>query len=360
MSVEGVMDLSRMIRRIGPVVFLAALASAVPSYGQTAGITGKVTLQDGSLCVGCPVVIERQEVKGTFKTKTDKHGKYIYIGLPIGTYKVTLQDPNGRLLFFFGNKRLGLGDPTEVDFDLPKEMAAAKKEQEANPEMQKKLEEQSKEQKEYTGLKGLFDQGSALFGEKKYAEAAEKFEQALTLAKGKNRLAVLERLADAYAKAKDREKAIATYQQAIEGDPQNASLHNNFGNVYADGGQVDKAKEEFQKAAEIDPAGAAQYYFNLGAILYNVGKMDDSVAAFRKATEIDPKNANAFFWLGQALLGKATTGAEGQVQAAPGTKEAFETYLKLEPNGPNAPTAQALLQTIEGGVETQYSKKKKR
>jgi tetratricopeptide (TPR) repeat protein len=353
------MDWSRMIRRIGVVVALAVVAGVVPAFSQTAGITGKVTLQDGSPCVKCEILIERQEVKGTYKVKTDKHGKYIYIGLPLGTYKVTLFSPQGQQLFYFNNKHLGMGDPTEVDFDMPKEVASAKERVMANPEMRQKLEQEDKEQKEFAGLRQLYNEGTELMNDKKYPEAADKFEQALPLAKGKNRLAVLEQIADAYGKANMKDKAIAAYQQAIAAEPTKAGLYNNLGNVYAESGDLDKAKEQFQKAAEIDPASASQYYFNMGAVLYNTGKMDDSAKAFQKAIDIDPKYANAYFWLGQALLGKATTGEGGKVQAAPGTKEAFDTYLKLDPNGPNAATAKALLQTIEGSIETQFSKKKK-
>jgi len=58
-------------------------------------------------------------------------------------------------------------------------------------------------------------------------------------------------------------------------------------------------------------------------------------------------------------MGKVTMTPDGKVVAPPGTVEAFETYLKLQPNGPNAPTAQAILQTLKGGVETQFKKKKK-
>jgi tetratricopeptide (TPR) repeat protein len=353
------MDLSRMVRKMGLVIALTVLAGAAPAFAQTAGITGKVTLADGTACVKCQVVIERQEVRGVYKVKTDKHGKYIYIGLPLGTYKITLYDPNGREMFYFNNKHLGMGEPTEVDFDMPKEMAAAKQQQMANPEQRQQLEQQAKEQKEFSGLRDLYNQGTQLMDEKKYPEAADKFEQALPMAKGKNRLAVLEQIAGAYDKANMRDKAIAAYQQAIEAEPQKAGLYNNLGNVYAESGDLDKAKAQFQKAAELDPTQASQYYFNLGAVLYNTGKMDDSAKAFQKAIDIDPKYANAYFWLGQALLGKATTGEGGKVEAAPGTREAFETYLKLDPNGPNAETAKALLQTIAGSVETEFSKKKK-
>lgn len=334
---------------------LAFLMAPAASHAQTGGLTGKATLQDGSLCVGCPILIERQDIRGNYNTKTDKHGKYTYIGLPLGTYKITLQSPSGQTLFFFGNKRVGMGDPTEVDFDLPKEV----KKQVVNPEYQKKVEEQAKEQKQFAGLKGLFDQGNALFAENKYDEAADKFKQAEPLAKGKNLLAIDERLAEAYSKAKKYDQAIETYNKVLALNPDNAGVHNNLGNVYADMGKTDQAKAEFEKAAQMDPGGAARYSFNLGAVLYNSGKVDDAASAFKKATELDPKYADAYFWLGQALLGKASTGAGGKVVAVPGTAEAFQTYLKLDPNGPNAATAQALLQTIEGGVETQYVKKKK-
>jgi len=355
--VEDFMSVSRLIKACGLAVVVTVFAGVVPAHGQTGGLTGKANLQDGSLCTGCPIIIERQEIKGTYKTKTDKKGKYTYIGLPIGTYKITLQDPSGRTLFYFGGRHIGLGEPIEVDFDLPKEI---KMQQTANPEVQQKIELQAKEQKELQGLKGLFDAGIELLNEKKYTEAAAKFEQAVPLAKGKNALAVEERLAEAYTKDKQYDKAAEIYKKLIELDPSNAGLHNNLGTVYADMNKIPDAKAEFQKSAEVDPAHASQAYFNLGAIMYNQGNMDESAAAFKKATEIDEKYAAAYFWLGQALISKATTSKEGKVIPAPGTIEALQTYLKLDPNGSLAKTAKDLLQTVQGEVPTEYSKKKKK
>jgi hypothetical protein len=59
-------------------------------------------------------------------------------------------------------------------------------------------------------------------------------------------------------------------------------------------------------------------------------------------------------------MGKATMNKEGKVIPAPGTIEALETYLKLEPNGTNAEAAKALLQTVQGEIPTEFSKKKKK
>ncbi len=351
------MDFMRKLYGLALVAVFLVLAGAVPARAQSGGATGKVTLTDGTPCVGCWVVLERQEIKGTYKVKTNKKGEFIYIGLPLGNYKITLQNPSGQTLFFFNGKHIGMGEPTQIDFDLPKEMKA---QQAANPEAFKQVEQQQKEQKQFTGMKGLFDEGNTLLGEKKFPEAADKFTQALPLANGKNKAIVLSRLAEAYDGSKQFDKAIATYQQAIGINPQDGDLHNNLGSDYANTGKIEDAKTEFQKAAEINPAGAAQYYFNYGAVLYNTGKMDEAAEAFKKCLSLDPKKADAYFWLGLALSGKMTTSPDGKVVTPPGTLEAFQKYLEIAPTGPNAEAAKAQIQIIQGSVDTQYIKKKKK
>ncbi len=351
------MDFLKKMYGLGLVAVFIVLAGAVPARAQTGAAQGKVTLQDGTLCVGCWIILDRQEIKGSYKVKTNKKGEFIYIGLPTGNYKVTLQNPSGQTLFFFNGKHIGMGDPTQIDFNLPKE---EKEQQAAHPEIQQKIEEQQKEAKQLAGLKGLYEEGNALMQQKDYAGASAKFEQALPMAQGKNKLAVLERLADSYTEAKQYDKAVATYQQALAIDAQNGDIHNNLGNIYANTGKIDEAKAEFQKAAEINPGGASQYYFNYGAVLYNTGKMDDAADAFKKCISIDPKKADAYFWLGLALSGKMTTSSDGKVVTPPGTLEAFQKYLEIAPTGPNAEAAKAQIQIIQGSVDTEYSKKKKK
>ncbi len=343
------------------MMLLGAVAVAIPLFGQTGGLSGDVKDDKGNPMVGNPVLIERTDVKGMYKAKTDKKGHYIYIGLPLGSYKITLQDANGREIFHFAGVHVGMGDPTVTDFDMAKEKAAALKEQKADPELQKKLEEQSKEQEKFTGLKSMFEQGQTLYNDKKYAEAAAMFEQAVLLAKDKNLAAVVGRLADSYAQAHQYDKAVENYQKVILLDPTNAQYHSGLGNVYANTGKVPEAQAEFQKSADLDPANAAKSYFNLGATLYNTGKMDEAAAAFKKATEIDTKYADAYALMGRALMGKVTLGPDGKtVIAPPGTVEAFETYLKLDPTGKFAQEAQGDLDAIKGGVQTEYKVDKKK
>jgi len=354
---EELMLRSRIRRVLGLAITVFAFASHPSAFAQTGGLTGKCTLQDGTPCVKCQLVIERQDIKGTYKVNTNKKGEYVYVGLPLGNYKISLMDPNGKLLFYITH-HVGMGDPTEVNFELAKEMAAAKQEQMQNPEVQKKMQEEAKEQKQFTGLKQLFDQGQALFAEKKYAEAAAMFEQALPLAKDKNQLAVLSRLADSYDKAGQHDKALETYQKLVALNPNDANVHNAMGSVYASMGKIPEAQAEFQKSAELDPANAAQAYYNLGAIMTNSGKLDEAAAAFKKATEINPKYADAYFLEAQALMGKASMGPDGKVVPAAGTVEALQAYLNLDPNGKYAASAQGMLQSITGSVQTEYKSAK--
>ena len=349
---------------------LAALAFTVSALAQTGGIEGKCTGEDGKPLAGYTIKVERQEMNWVSHTKTNKKGEYVYIGLTPAEYKITLLSPSGALVFHITQK-IGMGGPDTVDFDMAKEKANSAKQQMANPDTAKKIEEQTKDQKAFVGLKATFDQATLLYNQRHFAEAAAMFEQALTLAKEKNVPVVLARMADAYgaaakqdqtpdARKQDQQKAIETYQKALALSPNEATLHNNLGSVYAEMGKVDDAKAEFQKAADANPSGASGYYYNLGVVMVNQGKMDDAGVALKKATELDPNNASAFYWYGMALLGKAETKPDGSVIPVPGTVEAFQTYLKLQPNGQWAQAAQASIDQLKSTVPTEYKKPKKK
>ena len=133
---EDIMSFLNLRRVMGLSVIFAVLLGVIPAFAQTGGLTGAAKGEKGEPLVGHPIIIERQDVKGTYPTKTNKKGEYIYIGLPLGNYKVTLQDPGGRVLFY-QTLRVGMGDPTVLDFDLAKERVRSAEDQQkalaANP-----------------------------------------------------------------------------------------------------------------------------------------------------------------------------------------------------------------------------------
>jgi len=301
-----------------------------------------------------------------FQVKTNKKGEYTYIGLAPGRYKISLLKPDGTN-WYSEQHQVGIGDPTEVNFEMGKVMEEAKKTQEANPEYQKQIAEQ----KQSTNLKQMFDQGRALYAEKHYAEAADVFEKALPLAKEKNVPIVLGQLADCWAKSAaaetnpdarkaDEAKSLDYYNKVLAIAPDDASLHNNLGNLYAEMGKSTEAAAEFKKAADLDPTHASNYYYNLGAIMVNKGQMDEAAEALKKATDLDPTNATAFYWYGMALMGKAQVKPDGTLVPAPGTIEAFQNYLKLAPTGPWAPQAQASIDSLQGKTSLEYKAPKRK
>src|SRR5438552_4044105 len=114
----------------------------------------------------------------------------------------------------------------------------------------------------------------------------------------------------------------------------------------------------YDHAAQLYPAGAAQFYYNQGAVLTNAGKADQAIASFDKAIAADPNKAEAYYQKGVNLIAKETTDKNGKVIPAPGTEAALNKYLELQPNGPFAEAAKGLLQSIGATVETSYGKKK--
>ncbi len=105
---------------------------------------------------------------------------------------------------------------------------------------------------------------------------------------------------------------------------------------------------------------SATYLFNEGAVLTNAGRADDAIAVWDKVIAADPTKAAAYYQKGVNLIGKETIGADGKVVAPPGTAEAFQKYLELDPNGPFAEGAKAMLASIGAAVETGFGTTKKK
>ncbi len=95
------------------------LLFAGASWAQFTAIEGDVKGPDGQMVKGAVILIERQDMKGTYKgAKTDKKGHYIYNGLPLGgTFTVSVFIDDQKKDETKG-VRTSLGDPVNVSFDL--------------------------------------------------------------------------------------------------------------------------------------------------------------------------------------------------------------------------------------------------
>src|SRR5690242_16606386 len=95
------------------------LIFASAALAQVSSIEGDVKSEDGTPFKGALVKIERKDIKGHYQVKSDKKGHYFHTGLPLGTYKLSLE-LDGKDVDFVDNVRTKLGDSTVIDFDLQK------------------------------------------------------------------------------------------------------------------------------------------------------------------------------------------------------------------------------------------------
>lgn len=363
---------------------LCFLFFAGASWGQIAAIAGDVKGADGQMVKGAQILIERQDMKGTYKgAKTDKKGHYIYNGLPFpGTYTVSVM-VDGQKVDEQTGVRTQLGDPVAVNFDL-KEVADKQKAQQAataageatadqergmSKEQKEALEKASKENAaiiaKNKALNDAFNAGKEALNAKNYDVAVESFQKGVEMDPMQN--VIWANLADAYVglagtktgadQTAALDKAIEAYSKAIALKPDNPGYHNNYALTLAKAKKFDEAQTELNKAAELDPPNAGRYYYNLGAVYVNSGQTGPAEAAFKKAIEVNPDYADAQFQYATALSARLSTGADGKVVAPDGMKDALEKYLQLQPTGQFADAAKGMLQMIGATIQTDYSKK---
>jgi len=372
---------------------VALLALSIPSLAQTTAVEGVVKGADGKPVQGAKINIVRTDIKGNYPTKTDKKGHYIYMGLPIGKYDISVE-VDGKMVDQVRGVATHPGDPQPINFDLKSDnqQDAAKKaemqkametgqisddlKRQLSPEQQAAMEKQIKEQaakmKGRKELNDAFNVGMDAAKANNWPQAVESFTKASTL--DPTQVAVWSQLAEAYvhlAATKtgpdadaDLQKGLDAYQKAIELKPDDAATHNNYALALAKAKKYSDMQAELKKAADLDPANGGKYYYNLGAVLVNTGQNDAAAEAFKHAFELTPTYADAYYQYGVMLVSKAQIGADGKVTPAPGTVEAFQKYLELQPNGQFAQASKDMLATLGSSVSTGYqnpdAKKKKK
>lgn len=371
--------------RVLPLAAFGLLLFSGAALAQISAIEGDVKGADGQPVKGAAILIERKDMKGTYKgAKTDKKGHYIYNGLPLGTYKISLI-VDGNTVDSMDNVRTKLGDPVEVPFDLKQaaaqqqsvakaaETGTLTKEQERglSKEQREAIEKRAKENAatmaKNKALNDAFNGGMTAMEAKQYDAAIDSFKKASEA--DPKQEAVWAQLARAYNDKADTEKkpdmlqqrqadlqsAVDTYGKALELKPDDAALHLNLALALANLKKIDDAKVELQKAAVLDPTQAGKAYYNLGAILINSGQNEAASDAFKTAIEKDPNYADAYYQYGITLLAGMKVAADGKITYAPGNIEAFQKYLELKPDGVNAPQAQEFIKQMGGTIQTTYT-----
>jgi tetratricopeptide (TPR) repeat protein len=358
----------------------AAAQSSSTIRGQIMDVAGKPWV-----AIGVQLVSDQG---AKVDTKTDKDGNYVFHNLKAGIYSVFVQLPAPNKPY---EDKVQVQSSAEADKNFNFKDILAKQGAQAAEQVKKQEEEKTK----FEGMKTHFTAGNALLEQgRKAKEDAQKApadqrdaakakvvdlsnqaivelnaaQQAVT-EKDPNKHLIWAKLGDAYDLAGRNDDAINAYQQAITSKPDVPGYYNNLGNVQARSGKIDDARASYTKSAELDPPNAATAWRNFGISLYNAGRLKEAVEPLKKASEIDPKSAQTWYLLGAALVGSMETKKNGdklEFIIQPGTVEAYQKAVELDPNGgPNGPGAQAklgleALQQISPGIDTKVNVRKKK
>ena len=376
------------LRRSLLVSGFVLLASCI-AWAQTTTLEGDVKDENGQPLKGALIVLTRTDIKGHYQVKSDKKGHWLYTGLPYGKYDIECQ-VDGKTVDKIGGVQSSYSESKPIDFNLKKAKDEQAATQQANANGQltdQQAHAMTKEQKEaYEAQlkknaeamkknKALNDAYNAAQDQLKtaaadtdpakkvtdYQAAIDSLNKASEL--DPSQVAIWNSLGEGYSglgraqtgddRNKSYEQAIAAYKKSLALKPDDAGVYNQIGNLYGAEKKIPEATDALTKAAQLDPSMAAKAYFNMGANLVNGGQPDKASEFFKKATDADPTYAEAWYQFGslQMMQGKVDpkTGAQ---QYPPETATALKKYLELQPQGPHAAEASAMLQAMGETVQT--------
>jgi Tfp pilus assembly protein PilF len=166
---------------------------------------------------------------------------------------------------------------------------------------------------------------------KKAIELHDQYPQAYTM------------LGTAYTQQKKWQEAQGALQKAIQQDPNEADAYFQLGatlNQEKDYAGAEKAlKQGFQLVPE--PAEAAAAHYELAFACFSQGHWHDAEPQVAKTIATQPDFALAHWLMAQIMLKKG----DGQ-----GAINEFQTYLKLDPNGPAAASVRAVIPKIQAAI----------
>lgn len=377
------------MKRLTPVwlALVAALVFPAIAVAQNASVHGQVLDKDGKPWTGVSVQIKSENGQ-TFNLTTNKDGKFSQIGLTAGVYTFVLNQPAQGLKDFTEQHQIQGEQDNEVNFNFQQIMAQNAA---AHPEEEQK---QKQAQDKFKQMKAFVDDGIAKFNDintlqaqihtasadqKAALQAKVKtdaqgaitdFQQANTLVDAKetkNQAVILANLGQAYATDGQYDQAVTSYQKAIALNPDAATYMNlSLAQVKLAAAATDptvasthvtEASASCDKLAALDATSTTKCWKNIAIVLSNKGDFKDAVAPLQKVTQLDPKDAQAWYLLGSADTGLIQPKQEGDKMTfiiPPGTAEAYQKCIDVDPNGPYAAQAKQNLDALAsmGGGES--------
>jgi len=391
---------------------LIAFASLIAS-AQVGRLEGDVIKADTKEPIpNAEVLIERTDIKGSYKASIDKKGHFLHAGVPLtGTYTLLVSAPGCEPQFLTGirainseplkielrpgdGRKLTLADAKGIQANAPKggqQMSAADTKKAEEEYSKKRAEVESKNKKmmdEHEGMKKLFEQGQQLAANKDYTGAINAYNEAGKL--DPEQQAIWANLAlalynrgvtnynDSTKDPSKRDPAKQDFNDSVNAigkaitlvepqlsDPAKSAAAKKqkaqYLKIKADAEgllakrlfvpeMVEPAVQDYRAAAELAETPADKVKFQLAAaeVYFDSGKAEESVVAYTAIIEANPDNLDAIYKLGLAYASVA------KFQESANT---FQKFLDKAPESDaRVPEVKAVLKDLVVGNNLQPPK----
>ena len=309
------------------VAALLALSLSAPLEAQDwsgrGRLNGSVTDEAGKPIEGANIKLRHEDVpeNGPADLKTDKKGKWSYLGLLGGNWTVTVT----------------------AEGYVPSEGIVKVNEFQPNPQVALKLRKASamqaapEEDPKMKAAQEAIDKGDALLQEKKAAEALVEYQKALPLLEGANRRIILKRIATCQMVEGDDAAAIETLKSVLAEAPDDADslrlIIDRLTVLKRDAEAAEYMAKLPQGASGVDP----NTLLNMGINLYNENKIPEAMAKFEQVISVKPDWADGYYYRGLAYL------VQGKNAEA---KADFQTVLAKDPNHARAQECKDFIQEL--------------
>jgi tetratricopeptide (TPR) repeat protein len=303
---------------------LLALPAAAQDWSGKGRLAGTITDEAGKPVAGATIRLRHEKIpdEGPADLKTDKKGKWSYLGLLGGSWTVKVV----------------------AEGYAPSEGTVNVNEFAANPPLQLKLHQPTEqelaavEDPKMKAASEAFDRGMALLQERKAAEARAEFEKALPSFEGVNRRIVLKKIAFCQDAEGNTAAAVETLKTVLAEAPDDVDTIQAIANYLVALKRDAEAAEYLAKLPQGATGADPNTILNMGINLFNENKSDEALAKFEQVISLKPDWGVGYYFRGRVFL------VMNRLDEA---KTDFRKYLELEPSGQYASECQEFLGSLK-------------
>jgi tetratricopeptide (TPR) repeat protein len=314
--------MSASLRRIGGIS-AAVVAVAFPLAGGLARaqdwkgqgrLEGRVLGSDGTPVAGATVKLDNPARGGGPTIKTDKKGKWAFLGLVAGSWNIDVEAAG------YATKKVSIAlasesarmNPVEIRLDTagpaptpPEVLDAVKKADEA-----------------YKGGR--------------FAEAQTEYEKLLAL-RPDLATTIHQQMGFSLIQLKKYPEALDHLQKVLDADPTNVQIRAIAAQAALEGGMIDRGLEML-KSLDEGAIKTPDAFFNVGVALINANRPEDAIVYFGKSVTLDAAYADGYFRRGLAYL---------QLGKTAEAKADLQKFVELAPTGAEADLARKALTQLK-------------